>query len=146
MIKIAHRGNINGPDVEKENTIEAIFTAIGKGFDVEVDVWVIDGIIYFGHDEPQRIIDSFIIDKIGKHGWFHCKNLEALEFFNKKYGKYNYFWHQSDDYTLTSNGYIWTYPGQKVGSRSIKVDLKLNNLDINENLAGICTDFPSLLY
>ena len=38
MKLISHRGNINGPDLEKENTIEQIFIAIGKGFDVEVDV------------------------------------------------------------------------------------------------------------
>jgi glycerophosphoryl diester phosphodiesterase len=144
MIKIAHRGNINGPDAQKENTIEAIFTAIGKGFDVEIDVWVIDDVIYFGHDEPQRIIDNFIIDKIGKNGWFHCKNLGALEFFSKNYSSYNYFWHQTDDYTLTSSGYIWTYPGQKVGKRSIMVDLNLE-YGIVEGVAGICTDFPSLL-
>ena len=25
----------------------------------------------------------------------------------------NYFWHQTDDFTLTSHGYIWTYPGKK---------------------------------
>jgi glycerophosphoryl diester phosphodiesterase len=145
MIKIAHRGNINGPDTEKENTIEAIFTAIAKGFDVEVDVWVIDGIIYFGHDEPQRIIDSFIINKIGNSGWFHCKNLEALEFFDKQYKDYKYFWHQRDDYTLTSNGYIWSYPGVKTGLKSIKVDLNLSNYTLENKVAGICTDFPSLL-
>ena len=47
MLKISHRGNINGPDLEKENSIEQIFIAIGKGFDVEIDVWVIDGLIFF---------------------------------------------------------------------------------------------------
>ena len=50
MLKIAHRGNINGPDLEKENSIDQIFIAIGKGFDVEVDIWVIDGLIFFGND------------------------------------------------------------------------------------------------
>ena len=50
MLKISHRGNVNGPDLEKENTIEQIFIAIGKGFDVEVDVWVIDGLIFFIRD------------------------------------------------------------------------------------------------
>lgn len=145
MIKISHRGNINGPDPINENTIESIFTAIGKNFDVEIDVWVIDSIIYFGHDEPQRIIDKFIIDKIGNKGWFHCKNLEALEFFSKEYNKYNYFWHQSDDHTLTSNGHIWTYPGKMVGFKSIIVDLNLDQEYSKEDIAGICTDFPSLI-
>ena len=26
---------------------------------------------------------------------------------------FNYFWHQNDKFTLTSKGYIWTFPGNK---------------------------------
>jgi hypothetical protein len=146
MLKIAHRGNINGPDLENENTIKTIFTALGKGFDVEIDVWVIDGIIYFGHDRPKEIIDQFIIDKINTNGWFHCKNIEALLFFSNNYDRLNYFWHEEDSYTLTSFNYIWTYPGKIITPRSILVDLNIPNLksyDIKPY--GICTDYPSLL-
>lgn len=142
MIKISHRGNISGPDPEMENTIEAIFTAIGKGFDVEIDIWVIDGIIYLGHDKPERIIDRFIIDKIKTNGWFHCKNLESLLFFKEKYSDLNYFWHQQDFYTLTSNGHIWTYPGLPYSKQSIIVNLnKDHNLDLNNLPYGICGDY-----
>ena len=143
MKLISHRGNINGPNLEKENTIEQIFIAIGKGFDVEVDVWVIDGLIFFGHDYPKYLIDDFIIKKIKNSAWFHCKNLEALLFFIDNNIKYNFFWHQEDDFTLTSNGYIWTYPGKNVTEKSIIVDL---NLDYkHNNVYGICTDYPSLI-
>ena len=146
MLKIAHRGNINGPDPDMENTIEAIFIAIGKGYDVEIDVWVIDNIIYFGHDEPQRIIDNFIINKIGKSGWFHCKNLEAVSFFINNYSSFNYFWHDNDDYTLTSSGYIWTYPGKQVTDKSIIVELAIPNVsEYNCIPYGICSDYVSLL-
>jgi glycerophosphoryl diester phosphodiesterase len=142
---ISHRGNLQGPDVQNENTIESIFTAIAKGFGVEIDVWVIDGVIYFGHDDPDRIIDKKIIDMVGLDGWFHCKNLEAIDFFIKNYSSFNYFWHQQDDFTLTSNRIVWTYPGKEVGPSSIIVltePIEYNM--INSNVYGICTDYPEM--
>lgn len=145
MLKISHRGNINGPDIEKENSIEQIFIAIGKGFDVEVDVWVIDGVIFFGHDYPKYLIDDFIIEKIKDSVWFHCKNLEALTYFGKQDGGYRYFWHQSDDFTLTSNNYIWTYPLKEIDGLSILVDLDLTSGFEYDKLYGICSDYVSLL-
>jgi hypothetical protein len=30
-----------------------ILKAIKLGYDVEIDIWVIDGAFYLGHDEPQ---------------------------------------------------------------------------------------------
>ena len=145
MLKISHRGNVNGPDLEKENTIEQIFIAIGKGFDVEVDVWVIDGLIFFGHDYPKYLIDDFIIKKIKDSAWFHCKNLEALLFFSNNPVPYVFFWHQKDDFTLTSNGYIWNYPNKDITSSSIIVDLDLNYKYSNIIPYAICTDYPFLV-
>ena len=145
MLKISHRGNINGPDLEKENSIEQIFIAIGKGFDVEIDVWVIDGLIFFGHDYPKYLIDDFIIKKIKDSAWFHCKNLEALLFFANNPVPYVFFWHQKDDFTLTSNGYIWTYPNKDITSSSIIVDLDLNYKYSNIIPYAICTDYPFLV-
>ncbi len=145
MLKISHRGNINGPDLEKENSIEQIFTAIGKGFDVEIDVWVIDGLIFFGHDYPKYLIDDFIIKKIKDSAWFHCKNLEALLFFANNPVPYVFFWHQKDDFTLTSNGYIWTYPNKDITPRSIIVDLDLNYKYSSIIPYAICTDYPFLV-
>lgn len=123
MIKIAHRGNINGPKPGLENAPGYLLDAITAGFDVEVDIWYLDGAFYLGHDEAiYQIQDDFLI-KIGNYAWFHCKNLEALVEFNTVYPQLNYFWHQGDDYTLTSQGYIWTYPERELSHRSVIVDL-----------------------
>jgi hypothetical protein len=78
---IAHRGNLNGPNPNTENHYSYIQTAIDLGFDVEVDVWVLDNKIFFGHDSPQYAIEKASVASIGTYGWFHCKNLEALEYF-----------------------------------------------------------------
>ena len=78
MLKIAHRGNLNGPNLELENNPDYLMSAIEKGFDVEVDLWLENKIMYFGHDKPQYIVSPEIFYKIRDHAWFHCKNLEAL--------------------------------------------------------------------
>ena len=39
MILISHRGNLFGADKERENSPKIIESAIGQGFDVEIDVW-----------------------------------------------------------------------------------------------------------
>lgn len=39
MILISHRGNIDGPNVKMENDPRYIENTLGKGYNVEVDVW-----------------------------------------------------------------------------------------------------------
>lgn len=145
MIKIAHRGNFAGPNPERENDPYYLMEAIEAGFEVEVDVWVYpdsDGynLICFGHDCPEHcsIPESFLID-IGHVAWFHCKNIEALYFFNSVFPQLNYFWHQEDDHTLTSQGYIWTYPGKEVTPNTVIVDLLGEREDVSSAYA-ICSD------
>ena len=52
QILISHRGNIDGRNVEYENNPNYIEAAINLGYDVEIDVWFIDGKFMLGHDEP----------------------------------------------------------------------------------------------
>lgn len=144
---IAHRGNLNGPDPENENKYSYIQSCLDLGFDVEIDIWAIDGQLYLGHDKPQYAIDKPSVASVGLNGWFHCKNLGALEYFKDNFNSLNYFWHQSDDYTITSNGYFWTYPGKSIGSQSIIVLPEIiegNNVVkmLAENPYGVCTDYP----
>ena len=42
MKLIAHRGNIDGPNVNEENKPEYILQAIEKGYFVEIDLWYKD--------------------------------------------------------------------------------------------------------
>ena len=140
MIKIAHRGNINGPS-PLENSPGFLLQAVSNGFDVEIDIRLTDKGWFLGHDGPIYKVGDLFIDQIKDSAWFHCKNLQALEALDKKIHKY--FWHQEDDFTLTSNGYIWTYPGKNVTSKSIIVDLNLDNF--YNDIYGICTDYASML-
>lgn len=142
MIKIAHRGNTNGPS-DRENEPAYLKEAIAQGFDIEVDVWFINNTLWLGHDYAQYQIDYSFLATIADRSWFHCKNLEALHYFNDSLTSLRYFWHEEDRFTLTSDGYIWTYPGQPVTDKSIIVDLEASDLEKYGNVPyGICTDYP----
>lgn len=113
---IAHRGNITGPNKDQENHPDYIDKALNLGYDVEIDLRIKDNILYLGHDTPDYKIDiDFIKDRQDKL-WIHCKDIESLIFCNCYLSDCNYFWHQEDDYTLTSKGYIWAYPSKKIYS------------------------------
>jgi hypothetical protein len=140
MKLISHRGNINGPIPEVENNPKYINDTIHLGYDVEIDVWMIDGKIFLGHDEPQYEITIDWIDGRSHHLWVHCKNIKILEFLNKYDYGINYFWHETDTVTLTSKNYIWAYPGKQPIKNSIAVMPEIKNDSINECI-GICSDY-----
>ena len=142
MIRIAHRGNLNGPNPEKENEPSYIVSAINQGFDCEVDLWKTENGFFLGHDEPQyEIKDSFLFELSDKL-WIHCKNLDALTFISSQASTLNGFWHQEDDFTLTTKGFIWTYPNRPTSEKSILVHLGVGSqLLEKKRLKGICSDF-----
>jgi len=141
MKLISHRGNINGPMESWENEPTYIDLAIAKGYDVEVDVWYKDNILWLGHDKPQYSINiKWLEDRISKL-WIHCKNIEAMEFFNDNFETFpfNYFWHENDTVTLTSLNYMWAFPNKQPIKNSISVMPELYNDDVSSAI-GICSD------
>jgi len=147
MIFIAHRGLINGPDLNRENKLSTFEIAIKKGFDVEIDIWVFDNKIYLGHDKENLVkIDFKYIEENKKIFWIHTKNFEALKYFSELDVKkeLNYFWHQEDNYTLTSQNIPWIYPGCEPIPNGILV-MPENVMDIdkvkNIKVKGVCSDY-----
>ena len=141
MVKlIAHRGNRNGIDV-KENSPEFLQQAIDLGYDIEVDIRYINGEWWLGHDGPQYQIDSPFNLFDNSKVWWHCKNFAALD--KLQGSNLNYFWHQEDDHTLTSKGFIWTYPGKEIGINNIIV-MPENVMSLDEikklKCFAICSD------
>lgn len=130
---ISHRGNLHGPNKDRENSPDYISEAMRLGYDVEVDVWVIDGNWFLGHDGPMYpISQTFLINNML---WCHAKNVEALDNLLKL--GIHCFWHQTDSYTITSRGMIWAYPG--VPTTGISV---IHGKDVViTTQSGICTDY-----
>lgn len=143
MKKIAHRGNLSGPNTGTENSLESIRACIDKGYDVEVDLWVKGNDLYTGHDKPQYNIPRSFLTENRCYLWLHCKHHPAMEYMTKQREMgLNYFWHQSDDVTLTSLGYIWTYPGKSLGYKSIAVcPDRVPEWEIPNNISGVCSDY-----
>ena len=151
MKLIAHRGNINGPDPSKENNPEYLEQAIAQGFDVEVDLRCENHKFYLGHDKSQYQVPMTWLVKRKDNIWIHCKDFKSLDVLSNSPVDFNYFWHQEDDFTLTSKNYIWTYPGKPYTPRSIIVMPEWNK-DIDKfvelrayNCFGICSDYVGYL-
>jgi hypothetical protein len=54
-----------GPSPSLENSPDYIDKAISLGFDVEVDVRLVEGEIWLGHDQPQYKVDlQFLLDRL----------------------------------------------------------------------------------
>jgi hypothetical protein len=148
---IAHRGLLDGPDPDLENSPSMIELARRLGYDVEIDLWKTSSGWWLGHDEPQYRVSFEWIKSIDKpsyldksHAWIHAKNIDALYELRVNHWEGNLFYHQNDDAVITNTGYIWTFPGRKLTPLSICVMPEWIDLVENANnvkVHGFCTDY-----
>jgi hypothetical protein len=142
---IAHRGNTNGPIPEKENSPDYIEQALEQGYDVEIDVWLVNGEIFLGHDAPQyQITPDFLMNHKDRL-WCHAKNVDALFYLIKNRDYFHSFSHDKDPHVMTSRGLIWAYTGQPIDKNTIcvmpeQVPTAYEDTDL-ANCYGICSDF-----
>jgi len=138
MILIAHRGNINGKIPEKENTPQYIQEAAEMGYHVEIDAWGDDkGKLYLGHDQSQYPVTINFLSQ----GPFivHAKNNLAIPLL--EYHNLHWFWHNTDNYTITSKGWVWAYPNMPAaGLNCIAVLPECHGTSVDK-FAGICSDY-----
>lgn len=139
MKLISHRGNLKGPNPKQENHPSSIINCIKKGYDVEIDVWSNKAGFWLGHDNPSIAIPIRFMIKNSNRLWIHCKNLEAL-YVLKNFKQLNVFWHQDDQFTLTSKNFIWTYPGNEVTKNSVLVTENATTYN-GPQCYGLCSDF-----
>ena len=137
-ILISHRGNTDGKQPEKENTVAYIEQALQKGYHCEIDICKYDGESFFlGHDEPQEKISvTWLKDQ---KLWCHAKNYNALEALIAH--GIHCFYHHRDKYTLTSQGWIWAFPGQPVGAYTIAVHPEKLTTEQLKLCSGVCSDY-----
>lgn len=138
---ISHRGNIDGVNEERENTILYMLEALEQDYDVEVDIRYIDGRFFLGHDESK---DRFYNEhfSFNKKIWFHAKDIKTLNKLLSFRNLSHIFFHQEDEATITSSGYIWTYIGKPVFSNSIVCLPERSFYTTCQimNCVGICSD------
>ena len=137
MYLISHRGNITGRQPERENSPDYILEAIDAGYYCEVDIFgKVDGSLWLGHDGPQYETDTKFLNnpKIV----CHCKNKLAID--NLNGWGIHWFWHNVDDYTMTSQGWVWSYPNKPSAGHNCIATLPPVHLDVSE-YAGVCSDY-----
>lgn len=142
---VAHRGLLTGKNRDIENKPHTIDKAIEAGFDVEVDVRLIDQKLFLGHDLEQSIeIDLKFLLERQSFLWVHTKNFEAFDYFFDLRKELNYFWHTNEDFALTSFGYPWIFPGKPCIRNGITV-MPEYHMDYRQAhllpVAGICSDY-----
>lgn len=143
MILIAHRGNTHGQRPELENSPGYILQAIRAGFEVEVDVWFVDGKFKLGHDKPDYDFPFSLLEDYYRYLWIHCKDVESFSKLNEidKIGtRLNYFFHDTDRGVLTSQGYIWSVEPL---NRGILVMPESTFSQPVDSTIGICSDYVS---
>lgn len=134
---ISHRGNLSGPNPSRENQPSYIQETLDLGYNVEVDVWMIQDTFYLGHDKPEYIVDQSFFNN--SNIWIHCKNLAALDELILE-PDINCFANDKDDYVLTSKCYIWIQRKIKLTNNCIAVlPERIKDWDL-KNCAGICSD------
>ena len=136
MIYISHRGYINGVDEKLENNPNNILKLLERNIHVEIDVRYHNDNFYLGHDDPKYKVEVNFLKH--KNLWCHAKNFKTLDEIRKI--DCHYFWHQEDDYTITSKGFFWTYPGKKLLENSICVLPEKSNYKTID-CQGICSDY-----
>jgi hypothetical protein len=147
MKLIAHRALMQGPDAARENHPDQIQLALQAGLDVELDVRYLHGEFWLGHDVAQYKVELWWL--LNPRFWLHCKNLQAMHELSKT--TTNFFWHQNDDVTLTSKGWLWTQPGRTLFSNSVAVVPETHvSLDQFASVRAwpchaICTDYCDIL-
>jgi len=142
---ISHRGNLTGPNPGQENRPEYILAALAAGFDCEIDARLDEasGEWRLGHDSGLYPIPySFLLHP---RLWVHCKNGAALRALCAD-RRVHCYWHDGDDYTLTSRGIMWVYPNKPVlGPRSVAVMFSNPEQLLDTEIFGVCSDHVALL-
>lgn len=138
MILIAHRGNYNSVQSDRENTISYLHQAISHGYDIEVDIRLTSEGFMLGHDAPVYPITKSQIKEMSGYAWFHAKNYGALVALADE--GHHVFAHDQDPWALTSRNIIWSHnhhynPKGIVCMPDVAVDQKIIAAAI-----GVCHD------
>jgi hypothetical protein len=138
MINIAHRGNFCGELPEHSNKPSHLRHALTLDYWIICDVQTHNGELHFGHEEPLDLVDFKILTH--EHTICRACDLDAVQVLHNLGA--HYFWNQSDDISITSEGIILCFNGKRLRHRNaIWVDLDgYYMLEDADNILGICSN------
>ena len=108
------------------------------GYDVEIDVRIIESNIFLGHDTPDHKVDLGFLKERERHLWCHAKNIEAFLFLLDK--EIHCFWQERDDYSLTSRGFLFTHSRITKPTKKSIIFSDIEPISV-VGAAGVCSDY-----
>lgn len=144
---ISHRGNLNGPTPNIENSPYAIDTVLNLGLDCEVDVWYeLDSHSWWlGHDEPMYEVELEWLTKRKDNLWIHAKSIDTFHTLDCMDTDLNFFWHDTDAIIRTSKDYLWTTHPEYVSPSTVLMCVTLEDTLLAKvsvtNFYTYCTDY-----
>lgn len=142
MRLIAHRGNFEGPRPELENSPNYIERALSAGFDCEIDLRIVNGTAFLGHDYAEHEVEKEFLFKHSSYLWIHCKNADASQWVLDNSRLINGFWHENDKMTFTTKLFIWTASPEAFSSRTVLVNNRKDAVTTSSaSLFGLCGDY-----
>jgi hypothetical protein len=110
LILISNRGNLEGADPSRENSVPYVRNAIDSGYHVLVDVWVCEGRYALGSDEPSYSAPPDVV----LHEKAICRARDSKTLAALLQDGAHCFFQEKDDFVCTSRGWIWTSPGTQL--------------------------------
>jgi len=138
MRLVSNRGNTTGPNPMRENSPAYILETLQKGFYVKIDVTVVDKVIFLGAYFTVNL-DFIQNEKI------ICQASDGLTLHFLMSNQIHCFFQQKDNYSITTQGWIWTYPENILTPLSICVMPEWFLKDVQEasklKCYGICSNY-----
>ncbi len=145
MIIYAHRGNLTGRTPARENAPDYIDNAIATGFHVEIDLRMVDGKFFLGHDKAQHPITAQWLRERKHRLLAHIKDHHAIR--EAQGIGIDLFCHEKDEFTLTRMGFLWLAQTAIVPDKySIVPLITREQIETypHRGMYGVCSDFPIL--
>ena len=137
---ISHRGNIEGINPSREDSLEYVKEALEKGYHCMVDVWLVGGRhVALGVESAcyQTTIEFLQNERL----ICNARSPEALEFLLRNEV---HCFAASSTFSLTNGGLIWVKPGGKITPRGVLTLPEWTMPDVGAiaslPCAGICSN------
>lgn len=137
---ISRRGNLKGPNFKRENSPDYIIEAINRGFDCQIDLQILEEVIYLGMN-PRYIIDVDFLLINAEKLWIHCLNINSIDYL-LQFPELNVYLHENDSCVLTSKKNVWDCKHNELSLKNtINAMPEWNGWKTNAKSLGVCSDY-----
>lgn len=143
-LHILHRGNsLNNPAVE--NSPEKLLELVRTNHHVELDIWSRSGKLFLGHDGPEIEVSYDWLLNVISRALIHCKDGRTFRdlrtWFAERAIAANLFYHTTEDYALSTNDWVITYPGKTTFRGFLSMMPESASKDpLAEDCFAVCSD------